>query len=358
MKIVPMVQLLSPTVDDVVDTARHRTAVIRQIAAGVDTLNFHGINIDFEYPSVAMRDSFSAFMAELKDSLGAGRHVSCAVAPIMRSSYGDVFDHATLSDGSHGDLVLQMVYDMYGPWSSLTGPTTPLWWWKENADTTAARFGASLGRHALAGPTFGLDYHLTVGGNASRRARAGTDDAIKPYFDWLGTVIAISQGTHDNNANNYLIQWSIGGVSNDVPSSYGRDSTLYIPYIQGATNRQLWWTGAEDWGRFLRVLDAGGDTITHVGVWCAYTKSDSLIWQVLNRWKAGQSLTVPLEIDSLWADNDTSIATNGGVDHPWTAEPDTLYLKQHVLAAARTVTEARATGVRTRCGTRFGSGTR
>ena len=128
MKIAPMAQMRSQAeIDFMLFRQWRRTDVIDQIRAVVDTLNFHGINIDFEYPSATMRDSFSVFMAELADSVGG--HVSCAVAAVRADpSITQGFEYGVLSDGSHGDLVLQMVYDKFGTWPSNTqsGPTAPL----------------------------------------------------------------------------------------------------------------------------------------------------------------------------------------------------------------------------------------
>jgi hypothetical protein len=227
MKIVPMVQLRDENVDAVLDTAAHRLSVIQQIAAVVDTLNFHGINIDFEYPSVARRDSFSVFMAELAEALPETSHVYCAVPAVMASqSITEGFDYGTLADSTGTDLLVEMVYDKY-PADNQTGPTSPLWWWKRNADTTAVRYGTSLDRFALAGPTYGLIYNVSGGGNVSRRPRAPVALCIKEDYDTLNVIIDSCQVNHNNNDNNYPMQWSL---QEGVPGSYGSDSTIYIPY--------------------------------------------------------------------------------------------------------------------------------
>lgn len=344
VQLCPLVQLLEqsgqPNISDLLRLEPAKDSLASQVRAVCDTLGFDGVCIDFEYPAAEDDSLFTSFLRQLSDSLPADDTLSVAVPPPNGSFTGAFqFDSLAVDSVSGVAFVLEMNYHRFPVPEDITGPTTPAWWWIDAAEMT--RGYRNLAGYGLGLPTYGVDYRIDSGASDSvaLRARAPESQALNDYpfgsDDVVRNIVLLSHANGNNNSANYPVQLSTatsGGIG---------DSCVYIPHVTGEARRQYWHTGPESFAPFLRELTRPPQ-INTVAVWLMSTYVDTLLYGCLQDWRSGQDPGVPLTIESVWVENDESSATNGPVDDPWTTEPDTLCLKEHIIAPETTLAMAQS----------------
>ncbi|KAJ8962567.1 hypothetical protein NQ318_000960 [Aromia moschata] len=131
---------LSTILSGVVADAGKRAAFLGSASYFIQTYNFDGLDVDWEYPSGEDKANFITLLQELRDSFNLrGWLLTAAVSADPRDGY-DVPQMNNLLD-----FINVMTYDMYGSWSSYTGQCSPLYassvesdWEKQNLNLAAA----------------------------------------------------------------------------------------------------------------------------------------------------------------------------------------------------------------------------
>jgi len=139
---------------------QNRARLIGNILDRVKSDGYDGVNIDFELMAAADADLFTAFLRELKTSLG-DKTLSVAVfARTSNDKWPTPYQYASI--GQIADQVVVMAYD-YHYATSTAGALAPLWWWQQVVDYMTANIPAHKVLLGLA--TYGYDW--SAGSNAT-----------------------------------------------------------------------------------------------------------------------------------------------------------------------------------------------
>jgi spore germination protein YaaH len=159
-----------------------RAAVVSDLADLVDEQGWDGISIDLE--SLAPRDAelLTAFAAELRAALGAGRSISIALMV-----GGEGVDLAALVPVI--DRFILMAYDEHGPWEDVPGPIGSLDWQRAGLEALLESVPAAKVELGVAGYGYGWgpsgDGQLSV---AAARALAPDADFDEDAGEWTATL--------------------------------------------------------------------------------------------------------------------------------------------------------------------------
>lgn len=166
---------------------RHIEAIVEMVEEG----EFDGVNIDYEAKLAETKDSYSAFLKELKEALGTKR-LSCTVEPrtppdsLYKTSRANLqYANDYLAIGTYCDLVEIMGYDQQRADIKLnaarTGapymPVADVDWVRKVAVLAAESIPKE--KLVLGIPTYGTEYEVTVSPNwyqSYRRIRAVNPD--------------------------------------------------------------------------------------------------------------------------------------------------------------------------------------
>lgn len=113
------------SVSTLLNSKSSRENCISNILNYVDLYNLDGVNLDFEFVSSSVRDSFNLFVNQLSDSLhnlfSTRKELYIAVPPVYQWYPGYDYNYlSTLSDG-----LFVMCYDYHWSGSSEAGPVSP-----------------------------------------------------------------------------------------------------------------------------------------------------------------------------------------------------------------------------------------
>ncbi|KAM0750717.1 glycoside hydrolase [Meredithblackwellia eburnea MCA 4105] len=120
-----------------VANATSRLSLALQMKEFADEFGFDGVDIDWEYPgssqglscnTVSSQDTTNLlqFLAVLRNVLGSKKLITAAVAPegLLGPNGTPLTDYSMFD--AYLDYLNLMTYDVSGPWSSTTGPNSPL----------------------------------------------------------------------------------------------------------------------------------------------------------------------------------------------------------------------------------------
>jgi len=130
-----------------------RACLIGNIMDRVTSDGYDGVNIDFELMGADDASNFTAFLRELKISLG-DKTLSVAVfARTSSDKWPTPYQYGLI--GQIADQVVVMAYD-YHYRTSAPGPVAPLWWVEDVVDYMSANMPAH--KILLGLPTYGYDW--------------------------------------------------------------------------------------------------------------------------------------------------------------------------------------------------------
>ncbi|MDI6701093.1 MAG: glycosyl hydrolase family 18 protein [bacterium] len=201
------------SVSTLLNSKSSRENCISNILNYVDLYNLDGVNLDFEFVSSSLRDSFNLFIMQLADSLhnrfSTRRELYIAVPPVYQWYPG--YDYYSISSFSDGLFV--MCYDYHWSGSSEAGPVSPTFnstFWGYYAFNTSISDLIGIGvdpSKIIAGiPYYGYDWPTesdtlkskTIGtgssvifknakNNASIYGRKFDEYSKVPYYTYLST---------------------------------------------------------------------------------------------------------------------------------------------------------------------------
>lgn len=242
-----------------------RATAIANLAAQVNAVGAHGVNVDFEGMDASRRQDFNNFIIELNRAVD---EVFIALPPI---DWSNAYDYGTLAANSHGLFIMGYNYH----WSSGDpGPNAPLYggspWAQWSLDWSVNDYrsaGAPDSKIIMGMPLYGYDWPSTstaVPGNATGRA-----DAV--FYSEAGTTAA----------------------------TYGRryDSLTESPYTFPSSTRQLWYEDAVSVE--AKVAYAVDEGLQGLGFWAlTYDDNDPDLWQRIDALTHGAEPDDGILIDS------------------------------------------------------------
>lgn len=122
--VITATQFDDATIENLLASPAARTTGVINLVNLALTHALDGVSIDFEFPTNAVKDSLTSFMAELNDSFHANipeAHVSIATPAV---DWGNAFDYDQLA--LHTDGLFIMAYNYYWSGSAYAGPVSPL----------------------------------------------------------------------------------------------------------------------------------------------------------------------------------------------------------------------------------------
>ncbi len=169
------------------NSASARQNAINGICNFMTNYGIDGANIDFEYVTSTVRDSFNLFMNDLAHALwnhGGGRK-SLYMASIAVPEWYPGYDIAYLS--SHTDGLFIMAYDFHWSGSSVAGPVSPCvpssFWGQYCAAKSIGsyvQYGADTAKIILGIPYYGYDWPTVSQDKGS--STTGTGSAVIYYY--------------------------------------------------------------------------------------------------------------------------------------------------------------------------------
>lgn len=148
-------------------SAAAREEAVREILELVVTNGYDGVHIDFELLPPEWREEYTSFIAELRATLGPGRHLSVAVFPKIDVDPGihGIYDYAALAGLT--DFIVIMGYDRH--WATApAGPISPYDWIEDNLRHALFEAGVPPEKIVLAVGGYGYDW--PAGGGPGNRA--------------------------------------------------------------------------------------------------------------------------------------------------------------------------------------------
>lgn len=232
-------------ITSVLQNETYKWTLIYQLLDTLQTKNFAGIDIDFEYIKSSDRDAFTAFVTELAETIRPyGYTVSAALAPKTSADQKGLLyegkDYAAL--GAAADSVLLMTYEWgykHGP-SMAVAPLNMVRRVVEYAVTEIPPEKIHLGI-----PNYGYDWPLPYEQGVTTAVTIGNVEAVQ---------IAIQHGA--------AIQFDETAQS------------PYFRYMQDGVLHEVWF---ED----VRSISAKSDLIQEFGL------SGAGWWQIMRWWRAG-----------------------------------------------------------------------
>jgi len=163
-----------------------RENAVSQIASFVEANGIEGANIDFEYVTSSVKDSFTLFIEELAESLhssSSGRKDLYIAMPAVPAWYPG-YDYSALSSASDGLFI--MGYDFHYSGSTEAGPVAPTvnssLWGYYAVNTTIGDYldyGASREKMILGVPYYGYDWPTQTDALKSQTTGGGSAELFK-----------------------------------------------------------------------------------------------------------------------------------------------------------------------------------
>ncbi len=228
----------SSSVTTFLNNAAARANAVSGISAMMTNYGLEGANIDFEFVTSSVRDSFSDFMADLYAALGShpqGRKELYMAAPAVPEWYPG-YDIVSL--GAHTDGLFIMAYDYHWSGSSNAGPVSPCvpstFWGSYCAAKSIGSYkaaGVPGAKIVLGLPYYGYDWP-TVSGDMGA-ATTGTGSAVVYYYAFQN---AVTYGRlwdtysltpwYRYNSGNWQQCWYDDSASLDIKFAMVNDSVL------------------------------------------------------------------------------------------------------------------------------------
>ncbi|MDD3802781.1 MAG: glycosyl hydrolase family 18 protein [bacterium] len=171
----------STSVSNLLNSKTARNSAVSSIIDFVNAYSIEGANIDFEYVTASVKDSFSLFIQNLADSLhliSSGRKELYIAMPAVPSWYPG-YDYASLSDDADGLFI--MGYDYHYSGSGEAGPVAPTFnssfWGYYAVNTTVGDYfdyGAKRDKVILGVPYYGYDWPTLSDALKSSTTGSGT----------------------------------------------------------------------------------------------------------------------------------------------------------------------------------------
>lgn len=242
-----------------------RAAHVQHILDEVLARNYDGIDIDYEALDVSMRESFSAFIIDLAETLHAHNKMLTVAVHAKDSDYGGLGgyqDWAVI--GQYADRVRIMTYDYHwrggGP-----GPVAPLYWVQSVAEY--ARSVVDPAKVVIGVPFYGYDWPP----QGSARALPWGD--IEDLINEQGITVDLRQ--RDDR---------------------GRVDESYFFYESELGTREVWFMTAaslESKLDLVKEMDLAGIAIWQLG----YEKPE--YWEVIRRELVEDPALIQREINAL-----------------------------------------------------------
>lgn len=163
------------------NNATARQNAVTAMSAFVVNYGIEGVNIDFEFVTSSMRDSFSLFMYDLSYAMWnhpGGRKDVYIAMPAVPAWYPG-YDYAYLSDYSDGLFI--MAYGFHYSGSSVAGPVSPCvpssFWGQyccAHSIGSYMAYGADSAKLLLGVPYYGYDWPTENGDMGSNTTGSGT----------------------------------------------------------------------------------------------------------------------------------------------------------------------------------------
>lgn len=227
-----------------------------------------GVNIDFERPAADDRDTFSAFLEELSDSLHEhGMSVSVDVTAV---NWGERFDAARIAHAV--DYVFIMGYDFHWSGSSQSGPVAPLEGETYNVTRSADYYieesGGLGGKLILGVPYYGYDWPTKT---------------ISPYSTTEGGGTAYIYSSAATRGEEHGIAW------------HEPTSSPWYHYTSEDQIRQCWFENTES---LSSKYDLAKDrNLAGVGIWAlTYDAGKEELWNLISAHFSTGILEEPGEI--------------------------------------------------------------
>lgn len=197
-------------ISSVVNNASYRTHLISQILQRMQFSGYAGVDIDFEYILASDRDAFTAFVAEMQQTLSSfGYTVSVALAPKTSADQPGLLyegkDYAAL--GAAADSVLLMTYEWgyrYGP-NMAVAPLNMVRRVVEYALTEIPAEKISLGI-----PNYGYDWPLPFVRGETAATTIGNVEAIRIAIENHAEI------RYDERAQSPYFQYTRNGIQHEV----------------------------------------------------------------------------------------------------------------------------------------------
>ncbi|OGC42978.1 hypothetical protein A2Y85_02700 [candidate division WOR-3 bacterium RBG_13_43_14] len=244
-----------------------RQNAINNIGNFMTNYGIDGANIDFEYVTSSVRDSFNVFMNDLAYELWnhAGGRKSLYLASIAVPEWYPGYDIAYLS--SHCDGLFIMAYDFHWSGASVAGPVSPCvpssFWGQYCAAKSIGsyiQYGADTSKILLGIPYYGYDWPTVSQNIGSSTTGSGT--AVIYYYAFQNAI------TYGRIWDNYSLTpwyryytsswhqcWYDDSVSLDIKFGMVNDSLLQgagcwalgydrsYDHIWNAIRRNFWTSG-------------------------------------------------------------------------------------------------------------------
>lgn len=175
------------------NNASARANAINNIAALMTNYGCDGANIDFEFVTSAVRDSFNRFINDLASALwnhSGGRKELYLASPAVPEWYPG-YDFAYLA--AHSDGLFIMAYDFHYSGSSIAGPVSPCvpssFWGQYCVAKSIGSYkvyGAPGSKIIVGLPYYGYDWPTTSGDMGS--STTGTGSAVIYYYAFQNAI--------------------------------------------------------------------------------------------------------------------------------------------------------------------------
>lgn len=210
-----------------------RQAFANSAAAWVSEQGFDGIDIDWEYPTQADTDNFTALIQATRQALDAqgqndGKTYLLTLATAAAASKIQALDLESLDN--HVDWINIMSYDYHGGWESTTGHLAPLY---ENPtdpspDKATLNVDATTSAYIDGGfPAAKLHVGLPFYGRSWETVPATGNGLFQPGQAGPNT------GAAGNWENGVLDYWKILEIAADGNHTTYFDNNSKVPYIYG-----------------------------------------------------------------------------------------------------------------------------
>ncbi|MEN3046796.1 MAG: glycosyl hydrolase family 18 protein [Candidatus Hydrothermales bacterium] len=256
----------SSNVSQFLNNKNARNNAINKIRDFVTNYSIDGVNIDFEFVTSSVRDSFSKFIRSLYYTLvnhPQGRKELFIATPAVPEWYPG-YDLSYLSNYSDGLFV--MAYDFHYSGSNVAGPVSPLvpsqqWgpYCVSKSIKSYKQYGANPDKIILGMPYYGYRWPTQSGeiGSPTR----GNGDAIIFYYA-------------KQNASTYGRLWDINSLT-----------PWYKYYLSGDGWYQTWYDDSVSID--LKIKTAIDSGISGLGCWAlGYDREEDDLWNVIrsNLW--------------------------------------------------------------------------
>ncbi|MEN3044415.1 MAG: glycosyl hydrolase family 18 protein [Candidatus Hydrothermales bacterium] len=256
----------SSNVSQFLNNKNARNNAINKIKDFVTNYNIDGVNIDFEFVTASVRDSFSKFINDLYYTLinhPQGRKELFIATPAIPEWYPG-YNISYLS--THSDGLFVMAYDFHYSGSSVAGPVSPLipssqWgpYCVSKSIRSYKQYGANPDKIILGMPYYG--YNWPTQSSQIGSSTRGSGDAVIFYYA-------------KQNSSNYGRLWDINSLT-----------PWYRYYISGDGWYQTWYDDSVSID--LKIKTAVDSGLSGIGCWAlGYDRSEDDLWNVIrsNLW--------------------------------------------------------------------------